>query len=164
MSIQDVEHEKITAVQTYLEQAFPPPNFCVRTFVEPRYGRQTYCVDLDGAECHCVSVAFEFFDDTPIDDIPTKLHSFRVENTDILLANCHLLYGPQSTEAERTSSMERRQLEAYAIARWCDLRRGDTHAWTSNILAVGDFNLPRATVGDPIFDAWNPTSRIMRPF
>jgi hypothetical protein len=79
--------------------------------------------------------------------------SFTVENTDILLANCHLLYGPQDTAAERTSSMERRQLEAYAIARWCDLRREDSHAWTKNILAVGDFNLPRATVGDPIFDA-----------
>jgi hypothetical protein len=81
------------------------------------------------------------------------LASFTVENTDILLANCHLLYGPQRTAAQRTSSMERRQLEAYAIARWCDLRRRDTHAWTSNILAVGDFNLPRAQIGDPIFDA-----------
>jgi len=81
------------------------------------------------------------------------LASFTVENTDILLANCHLLYGPQRTTAERTSSMERRQLEAYAIARWCDLRRGDTHAWTRNILAIGDFNLPRAQPGDPIYDA-----------
>lgn len=81
------------------------------------------------------------------------LASFTVENTDILLANCHLLYGPNGTQAEKIASMERRQLEAYAIARWCDLRRGDTHAWTRNILAVGDFNLPRAQIGDPIFDA-----------
>jgi len=86
--------------------------------------------------------------------------SFTVENADILLANCHLLYGPQRTAAERTTSIERRQLEAYAIARWCDLRRKDTHAWTKNILAVGDFNLPRATVGDPIFDTL--TSRGLR--
>ena len=38
--------------------------------------------------------------------------SFTVENTDILLANCHLLYGPQGSAAERQSSLERRQLEA----------------------------------------------------
>jgi len=81
------------------------------------------------------------------------LASFEVEETNILLANCHLLYGPQRTSAERAASMERRQLEAYAIARWCDLRRGDKHAWTKNIFAVGDFNLPRAEAGDPVFDA-----------
>jgi endonuclease/exonuclease/phosphatase family metal-dependent hydrolase len=81
------------------------------------------------------------------------LASFSIENTDILLANCHLLYGPNDTAAERQSSMERRQLEAYAIARWCDLRRKDKHRWTKNILAIGDFNLPKATAGDPVFDA-----------
>lgn len=81
------------------------------------------------------------------------LASFTVEDTDILFANCHLLYGSQRTATERRASMERRQLEAYAIARWCDLRRGDTHAWTRNIFAVGDFNLPRAQAGDPVFDA-----------
>ena len=81
------------------------------------------------------------------------LASFTVENTALLLANCHLLYGPQDSSAARKASMERRQLEAYAIARWCDLRRGDKHAWTKNIMAVGDFNLPEAIPGDPVFDA-----------
>jgi endonuclease/exonuclease/phosphatase family metal-dependent hydrolase len=81
------------------------------------------------------------------------LASFTVENTNLLLANCHLLFGPQGTTAEKKASMERRQLEAYAIARWCDLRRGDKHAWTKNIMAVGDFNLPEATPGDPVFEA-----------
>jgi hypothetical protein len=81
------------------------------------------------------------------------LAGFRVEGTDLLMANCHLLYGPQGSAAERTESMERRQLEAYAVARWCDLRRRDRHAWTRNILAVGDFNLPEAIAGDPVFDA-----------
>jgi hypothetical protein len=81
------------------------------------------------------------------------LASFTVENTDILLANCHLLYGTQETAAQRTESLERRQLEAYAIARWCDLRRDDKHVWSRNMLALGDFNLPQAESGDPIFDA-----------
>lgn len=81
------------------------------------------------------------------------LASFTIENTDLLLANCHLLYGPQGTTAERTASIERRQLEAYAIARYCDLRRNDTHAWTTNIIALGDFNVPLAQAGDPVYDA-----------
>lgn len=81
------------------------------------------------------------------------LASFTAESTDILLANCHLLYGPSKTSAEKKASMEKRQLEAYAIARWCDLRRKDKHAWTRTIMALGDFNLPKQEKGDPIFDA-----------
>lgn len=81
------------------------------------------------------------------------LGSFRVEGSDLLLANCHLLYGPTGTAAEEQESLERRQLEAYAIARWCDLRRNDTHRFTRDILAVGDFNLPKKEPGDPIYDA-----------
>jgi endonuclease/exonuclease/phosphatase family metal-dependent hydrolase len=81
------------------------------------------------------------------------LAGFSIEGTDILLTNCHLIYGPQSSSAARKASIERRQLEAYAIARWCDLRRNDKHRWTKNILALGDFNLPRAETGDAIYAA-----------
>ena len=81
------------------------------------------------------------------------LAGFEVENSALLLANCHLLYGPTGSTAEKRESIERRQLEAYAIARWCDLRRNDKHRWTRNILALGDFNLPLAQAGDPIHDA-----------
>ena len=81
------------------------------------------------------------------------LASFTIESIDILLANCHLLYGPSKTTAEKKASMQKRQLEAYAIARWCDLRRKDMHAWTKTIMALGDFNLPKQEKGDPIFDA-----------
>ncbi len=81
------------------------------------------------------------------------LAGFEVEDTRLLLANCHLLYGPQKNRLQRAASLERRQLEAYAIARWCDLRRRDKHHWTRNILALGDFNLPRAETGDPVFQA-----------
>lgn len=81
------------------------------------------------------------------------LAGFEIDSISLLLANCHLLYGPQGSAAERQDSMERRQLEAYAIARWCDLRRNDKHRWTRNILALGDFNLPEAHEGDPIHDA-----------
>jgi endonuclease/exonuclease/phosphatase family metal-dependent hydrolase len=37
--------------------------------------------------------------------------------------------------------------------RWCDLRRNSRSAYTTNILAVGDFNLPERNPGDPIYDA-----------
>ena len=81
------------------------------------------------------------------------LAGFEIEGEALLLANCHLLYGPTRTAADRRASIERRQLEAYAIARWCDLRRNDKHRWTRNILALGDFNLPVAQAGDPVYDA-----------
>ena len=81
------------------------------------------------------------------------LAGFEIEDTEVLLTNCHLIYGSQSSAAERKASIERRQLEAYAIARWCDLRRKDKHRWTTNILALGDFNLPRAETDDAIYAA-----------
>lgn len=79
--------------------------------------------------------------------------SFRVESTNLLLANCHLIFGRSGSAAEIAESLELRQLEAYAIARWCDLRRNDRDAYTRHILAMGDFNLPRAEPGDPLYDA-----------
>lgn len=81
------------------------------------------------------------------------LASFGVEDQWILLANCHLLYGKTGTAAEKKLSLEQRQLEAYAIARWCDLRRDDKDVFTRNIIALGDFNLPHAEPGDPIYRA-----------
>lgn len=81
------------------------------------------------------------------------LAGFYVESAQILLANCHLIYGPQSSSADRLASLERRQLEAYAIARWCDLRRNDKHRWTTSIIALGDFNLPQAETTDEIYRA-----------
>ena len=99
-------------------------------------------VRLDG-----IDRAFTGFNRNPF------LASFLVDGVRLLLANCHLIYGPQGSAADRDASLELRSLEAYAISRWCDLRRDDTHAWTENILATGDFNIPRAQAGDAIFDA-----------
>ncbi|QFU76236.1 hypothetical protein EY643_11505 [Halioglobus maricola] len=78
---------------------------------------------------------------------------FESEGQTPLLANCHLLFGPSKTSAEKKASMEKRRLEAYAISRWCNLRRSDKHAWTRNIIAMGDFNLPKVLPGELIFDA-----------
>lgn len=67
---------------------------------------------------------------------------------DFILINSHLYFGSTSKK-----NMERRALEAYAIGRYCDLRRDDAHSFSSNIIAVGDFNIPMAKKGDPIYEA-----------
>jgi len=119
-----------------------------RVSLSPKIG-EVVIVDSDRKNITLPGISrnFEGFNRNPY------LAGFYVENAQILLANCHLLYGPQGSSAERQESLERRQLEAYAIARWCDLRRRDKHRWTNNILALGDFNLPRAESGDPVHDA-----------
>ena len=48
--------------------------------------------------------------------------------------------------------MNRRSLETLAVARWADRKRNSTNASTRDIIAVGDFNLPKVEPGDPIFD------------
>lgn len=94
-----------------------------------------------------IARAFDGFNRNPY------LASFVIEGTTLLLANAHLYYGKTDTAAEEQESIERRQLEAFAIGRWCDLRRNSRSAYTTNILAVGDFNLPERNPGDPIYDA-----------
>ena len=110
--------------------------------------------DRDNIKLPGIQRTFKGFNRNPY------LASFVIEGKNLLLANCHLLFGPQGNTAERKSSIEKRQLEAYAISRWCDLRRGSTKAWTKNIIGLGDFNLPKANPGDLIFDAL--TSRGLR--
>lgn len=94
-----------------------------------------------------ISRTFDGFNRNPF------LASFQIESTNLVIANCHLLYGKQSPVELKKESMEKRQLEAYALARWCDLRRKDKHAWSTNIIAVGDFNLPKVEKNDSILKA-----------
>ncbi len=74
--------------------------------------------------------------------------SFQFRNTVFMLVNAHLFYGSDAAEDE-----ERRALEAYAVGRYADLRRDDVHTFTANIIALGDFNIPQAEPGNPIYDA-----------
>lgn len=77
------------------------------------------------------------------------LVAFAAAELRFVLANVHLFFGDDD-EAE---SIERRCLEAYAVGRWADLRQGDDDAFTPNVLALGDFNLPKREDGDPIYEA-----------
>ena len=75
--------------------------------------------------------------------------SFRFGNFDFMLANAHSYFGKE----DETLSMVRRSMEAYAIARWADLKRKSKYSQTTNIIALGDFSMPKVEIGDPINDA-----------
>lgn len=98
--------------------------------------------DLGSVRLPDVKRGFEGFDRNPY------LISLRAGKLEFVLADVHLYFG-----AENEESIERRCLEAYAIGRWADLRRRDRHAYTANVLALGDFNLPVSDESDPIFRA-----------
>jgi endonuclease/exonuclease/phosphatase family metal-dependent hydrolase len=72
---------------------------------------------------------------------------------DFQLVNVHLYFGSFNSTAESQRSMNRRTLETLAVARWADQRRRSRFVPIKDIVVMGDFNLPKITPGDPIFDA-----------
>lgn len=88
------------------------------------------------------SDTFKGFDRNPF------IASFKFKETEFMLLNCHLYFG-----SDHWRDKHRRALEAYAVGRYADLRRDDKHTFTSNIIALGDFNIPMAQPGDEIYDA-----------
>jgi endonuclease/exonuclease/phosphatase family metal-dependent hydrolase len=94
-----------------------------------------------------VKTKFEGFDRNPY------LVSFSAEDLRFVLANVHLYFGTGESKEDKVRSMERRCLEAYAVGRWADLREDDEEAYARNVLALGDFNLPKREKGDPVFEA-----------
>lgn len=119
---------RVTLLEKVGEIAIPPS--------EARY------VKLQGSEQR-----FEGFDRNPY------LGSFQAGNVRFLLANVHLYFGSAKNGEASKRSMNRRTLETLAVARWADLRRQSPYAYTKDIFALGDFNLPKAEPGDPIYDA-----------
>ena len=55
-----------------------------------------------------------------------------------MLVSVHLFYGSESP-----ADLERRTLETFAVAWWADRRRRDPRTYVTNIVPLGDFNLPR---------------------
>ena len=90
-----------------------------------------------------VGARFESFDRTP------HLATFEADGGRFLLANVHLYYGGDRPGA----GLDRRAAEAYAVASWASRRQRERHAYTQNVLAIGDFNLPKVDPTDPIFRA-----------
>ncbi len=90
---------------------------------------------------HAGGKGFRGFDRNPY------LVSFDAGKLTVLLANVHSIFAGEGKDA-----MRRRTAETRAIAWWCEHRSEDPHAFTRDILALGDFNLPKAEPGDPVFD------------
>jgi endonuclease/exonuclease/phosphatase family metal-dependent hydrolase len=76
------------------------------------------------------------------------LATFQVGAFRFMLVSVHLFYG-----SERPADLERRTLETFAVAWWADRRRRDPRTYVTNIVPLGDFNLPKAELGDKIFEA-----------
>ncbi len=98
--------------------------------------------DLRHVRLPGVEQQFRGFDRSPY------LAGFQAGSFRFVLASVHLFFGSDDPE-----DIDRRALEAYAVARWSDLRRDDPHAYASDIIALGDFNLPEVEPDDPIFKA-----------
>jgi len=85
--------------------------------------------------------------------------SFEAAKSVFCLVNVHLYYGSDS----ETGDLERRALEAYAVARWCEKESKSKFALTPIIAAMGDFNLPKISPNDPIFKALTRTGLELPP-
>ncbi|HEX5609820.1 MAG TPA: endonuclease/exonuclease/phosphatase family protein [Solirubrobacterales bacterium] len=107
--------------------------------------------DLPDINLPGVKGEFKGFDRNPY------LVSFQAASLKFVLANVHLYFGKdrpkKDNNEEQQRGIERRCLEAYAVARWADLRHDDDDAYTRNVLALGDFNLPKQDKSDQVFAA-----------
>ena len=74
--------------------------------------------------------------------------SFQWKNEIFMLINVHSFFG-----SEAKSDVNRRALETYAISRYADLTGNSKYAFSKNIIALGDFNLPMVQKGDLIYKA-----------
>lgn len=89
-----------------------------------------------------IDAEFNGFDRTPY------LAAFSVGQTSIIFVNVHLFYGDEKPE-----SIARRSLETFAVAKWADLRKRSPYSFTRELVALGDFNMPKCEPGDSIYKA-----------
>jgi len=76
------------------------------------------------------------------------LGSFACGSFRFALLNVHLFYGSPDP-----ADVDRRTLETFAVAWWADRKHRDTRSYVPEIVPLGDFNLPKAEPGDPIYKA-----------
>lgn len=89
-----------------------------------------------------VTQKFDGFDRTPY------LAAFKAGQTSFILVNVHLFYGSAAK-----ADMQRRSLETFAVAKWAQARQKSKFSFARNLFAMGDFNMPKNSAGDPVFDA-----------
>jgi hypothetical protein len=90
---------------------------------------------------HAGGEGFRGFDRNPY------LAGFQGGDLTFLLANVHSIWGGSGAD-----DLLRPTAETKAVAWWCDKRAKDPNAYSKDIFALGDFNLPKAATGDPVFD------------
>ncbi|MBI3898496.1 MAG: endonuclease/exonuclease/phosphatase family protein [Gammaproteobacteria bacterium] len=117
------DSEKLTVLEEVGEIAFPPS--------------QCKSVKLPG-----ITQTFDGFDRNPY------LASFATGKTSFTFVNVHLYFGDG-----KPKSIARRSLETFAVAKWADLRKKSRFSFTREVVALGDFNMPKREPGDPIFNA-----------
>jgi endonuclease/exonuclease/phosphatase family metal-dependent hydrolase len=79
--------------------------------------------------------------------------AFRSGGFSFVLINVHLYFGKMRPKELAQISIDRRCLEAFAVARWADNRRRSKNSYLHDVIAIGDFNLPKVSPEDPIFHA-----------
>lgn len=94
-----------------------------------------------------VKAKHEGFDRSPY------LATFSVGSVSFLLVNVHLYWGNMETAAKKKASMERRMLETFAVALWAYDRVKSPFSFTRNVVALGDFNMPKRDESDPVYRA-----------
>ncbi len=114
---------KLTLLEEVGEIAYPP-------------------TDLKYIKLPGITQPFQGFDRTPY------LVSFAAGKTSLVFVNVHLFWGD-----DKPPSLERRALETFAIARWASLRQKSHFSFTRELVALGDFNMPKSQPGDPIYNA-----------
>ena len=72
--------------------------------------------------------------------------SFQAGTMVFCLVNVHLYYGDDTA----IDAIERRALEAFAVAQWCKRESKSHYALTPIIAALGDFNLPKIDPADQL--------------
>lgn len=90
-----------------------------------------------------VKSAFTGFDRNPF------IASFGWRDRTFSMVTVHSFFGSDDDKVD----MERRALETFAVGRWADLESKSRNAYSSDILVMGDFNLPKVAAGDPVHDA-----------
>jgi endonuclease/exonuclease/phosphatase family metal-dependent hydrolase len=76
------------------------------------------------------------------------LATFQAGRLTLLLANVHQFFG-----SAKKIDVDRRALETFAVARWADQRQRSKFAFTRDVIALGDFNMPNTDDTDPISKA-----------
>lgn len=98
--------------------------------------------DLPKIKLPGITKKFDGFDRTPY------LAAWQAGALSFLLVNVHLFFG-----SDAKKDVQRRALETFAVARWADLRINSSFVFTRDMIVLGDFNMPKAEPGDPIFTA-----------